>query len=339
MHWRDRLRYDLVPPLRDSGDAAVAYFAERDLLGAPVAAVQNLWALPAPSKLLRRQRQDGSWTVGAARARRSPAVNYALLETWKHLARLVDQYGFDRTHPGAAAAAAYLFSCQTDEGDFRGILANQLAMYYSGAILALLIRAGYADDARIERGLQWLLRMRQDDGGWVATVFQTLDLSGADTRRLTSTDVPTLREHDRARPFSHNWTGMVLRAFAAHPRHRHTPPVVHAARLLTSRLFRPDVYASYRHPDNWVRFQVPFWWNHLVAALDTLSLIGLPADDPGIAAALDWLVEHQEATGLWRTSYSSIHKRPPDTPRTQTERLWVSLAIGRVFARFHAATD
>ena len=48
-------------------------------------------------------------------------------------------------------AAEFLFSCQKEEGDIRGFLANQYATYYTGAIMALLIKAGYEDDPRIER--------------------------------------------------------------------------------------------------------------------------------------------------------------------------------------------
>ena len=37
---------------------------------------------------------------------------------------------------------------------FRGILANQYATYYTGAILGLLIQAGYTDNPRVEMGLR-----------------------------------------------------------------------------------------------------------------------------------------------------------------------------------------
>jgi hypothetical protein len=55
----------------------------------------------------------------------------------------------------------------THEGDIRGMLGNQYAPYYTGAMLSLLIKAGFAHDPRIEKGMRWLLKMRQDDGGWV----------------------------------------------------------------------------------------------------------------------------------------------------------------------------
>jgi len=39
---------------------------------------------------------------------------------------------------------------------------------------------------------------------------------------------------------------------------------------------KSDNYNSYKHPDNWIRFEYPFWWNNLAAALDSVSLIGIP---------------------------------------------------------------
>jgi hypothetical protein len=38
-------------------------------------------------------------------------------------------------------------------------------------------------------------------------------------------------------------------------------------------------------------------------------------------------------TGLWKVSYSKIHKSPLNS-KTEEEKLWVSLAICRVFQRY-----
>ncbi len=108
---------------------------------------------------------------------------------------------------------------------------------------------------------------------------------------------------------------------------------VHGANLLKTRFFKPDVYSSYKAADHWVRFQYPFWWNNLVSALDSISLIGLPVDDLDIQNALDWLVDHQQADGTWKPSYSKIH-RSGSSKKYQESRLWVSLAISRIFKRF-----
>ena len=154
------------------------------------------------------------------------------------------------------------------------MIGNQYATYYTGAIMSLLIKAGYEAESRIEKGFQWLLSIRQDDGGWTIPIL-TVELSGKEKNRLTSQEADPVQP-DKTRPFSHNWTGMVLRAFAAHPTYRYSDAAVRGANLLKSRFFKSDVYSSYKAADHWVRFQYPFWWNNLVSALDSISLIGLP---------------------------------------------------------------
>lgn len=71
---------------------------------------------------------------------------------------MVERYRFTRESMHVGKAAEYIFSFQTTEGDIRGFIGNQYATYYTGYILALLIQAGYVDDPRVEKGMQWLLK-------------------------------------------------------------------------------------------------------------------------------------------------------------------------------------
>ncbi len=328
--WHAQLKFDPLPPLVSSGDEALVYFARRDLLEEDPGPVERLWQLPGVRTILQKQLPDGSWPrTGELK---HPAINYGLIETWRHFRFLVEQYGFTRQHPAARRAAEFLFSCQTDEGDFRGMLANQYATYYSGAILALLIQAGYADDPRVEHCFQWLLSMRQSDGGWsIPMITHKLD---RETQYRLSSQYAEPIQPERSKPFSHNATGMILRAFAVHPEYRHSEAARMAAGLLKSRFFQPDAYTSYHDASYWVRFEYPFWWNNLVAALDSLSLIELSKDDDQIQRALVWLVEHQETSGLWKVSYAKADAQEKDTARVREMKLWVSLAICRVLRRF-----
>ena len=328
-NWRKRLKHDPLPQLLSSGSEALRYFAKRDLLGEEVGPVSQLWQLPEAQRILRKQLIDGSWPRSGVEQHH--AVNYHLVETWRHFRFLVEQYGFTREHPQAEKAAEYLFSCQTEEGDIRGILANQYATYYTGSIMSLLIQAGYADDPRIEKGFRWLLSMRQDDGGWSIPII-THKFDRATQYRLTSQYAEPV-EPDRSKPFSHNWTGMVLRAFAVHPKYRKSEAAKVAARLLASRFFQPDRYTSYKAAGYWVRFEYPFWWNNIVTALDSVSLIGLLKDNEQVSEALNWLIDHQEADGLWKVSYARPDARETEAARKRETRLWVSLAICRVLKR------
>jgi hypothetical protein len=128
---------------------------------------------------------------------------------------------------------------------------------------------------------------------------------------------------------------MVLRAFAVHPTYRKSEAARTAACLLKSRFFQPDFYSSYRAASYWVRFEYPFWWNNLVAALDTISLLGFSQEDEQIGKALFWLVEHQQEDGLWKRSYAKPEKRENSTAKAQEMKRWVSLAICRVFRRMY----
>jgi hypothetical protein len=312
-----------------NGDAAVTYFVHRDLLGEDPGPVEQLWELPGAQKILKKQQANGSWPRPGEH--KHPAINYGLIETWRWFRVLVEQYGFTRQHPAAKQAAEFLFSCQTEEGDLRGILANQYATYYSGAILGLLVQAGYADDPRVEQAFQWLLGMRQADGGWsIPMITHKLDRQ---TQYRLSSQVAEPIQPDRSKPFSHNATGMILRAFAVHPQYRHCEAAHTAARLLAGRFFQPDAYTSYQDASYWLRFEYPFWWNNLVAALDSVSRIGLSGEDKQIRRALHWLVEHQEDDGLWRVSYAKADEGVKDNLKTRQMKPWIGLAICRIFKR------
>ena len=327
--WRRQLRFDPLPLLLASGSEALRYFVRRDLLEELVEPPDHLWQLPDAQKILRKQQADGSWPH--AGGREHPSVNYPLIEAWKQFRFLVEMYGFTRASPHAQKAAEFLFSCQTEEGDIRGMLANQYATYYTGAILSLLIQAGYGEDPRVERGLRWLLSMRQDDGGWSVPLI-THKFDRKTWLSLTS-EYHEPVQPDRSKPFAHSATGMVLRAFAAHQEYRKSEPARTAAELLASRFFRRDAYTSYQAASYWVKFQYPFWWNSLVAALDSVSLIGVSKDNEHVDGALRWLVANQEESGLWRTSYVMAGDKAKENAGMGGMGPWVSLAICRVFKR------
>ena len=69
-------------------------------------------------------------------------------------------------NPSVLNASEFIFSCQSKDGDIRGMIGNQYATYYTGTILYLLIKAGYENDERTIKGLEWLLSYRQNDGAW-----------------------------------------------------------------------------------------------------------------------------------------------------------------------------
>ena len=317
MAWLHSLRFDPIPPLVAGRNPAVRYWAIRDLTHGSVGTPKEiLWDLPVPRGIVRRQGTDGSWTYPGRRPR--AGTDYNLLETYRQLGFLVEMFGLTRDHHALAAAAEYVFSHQSPQGDLRGIYGNQFSPNYTAGFLELLVKAGYPEDPRVELAFNWLEAMRQDDGGWalpLRTRGRNLDALGES--QTISTD-PT-------QPFSHLITGVVLRAYAAHPRHRTGPSARMAAVLLAGRLFEPDAYPDKGRVADWTEFSFPFWMTDLVSALDTITIILPGFTSEKTDHARDWLSGHQEPTGLFTGHL--LRDRYHDL------QLWFSLAACRVLSR------
>ncbi len=324
--WTIFLKYDPLAPLRSVTNPAIQFFVQRDLLDVPNLAVEKLWTLPAVEKLLRKQQPDGSWPDKNRKKHVGSPTNYAMLETYRALRVLVECYGLNKNHPAIQKAAEFMFTTQTPEGDFRGIYGTQYSTNYSGGILEYLVKAGYTQDARIDRAFKWFMSVQQKDGGWVLPV-QVAGLSS-----LTSNEwmrQPTVATLDPSKPSSHMVAGIVIRAFGSHPTYRQTPEARRAADFLVSRFFKPDKYTFRKHQSYWTKYTFPYWWADLIGCLDALSLMKYPVDTPGIQGALHHFRSTQLPNGSWDL-YMLAGKTIPDLTH------WFDLVINRIFKRFYA---
>ncbi|MHA2352024.1 MAG: prenyltransferase/squalene oxidase repeat-containing protein [Candidatus Thorarchaeota archaeon] len=284
--------------------------------------VEHLWEMKQAKKMLNKQQEDGSWRYPNPKEDIRSIKGYNQVETFRILAILIEKYLLNRAHPVIERAAEFLFGCQTQEGDFRGVYWDQYSPTYSAAFMELLIKAGYHNDKRIALGLDWLLSIRQDDGGWVIP-FRTANLRIKDVISR-----PDPIQPDRSRPFSHMATGVVLRAFAEHPKYSKMPEVLKAAELQATRIFKADNYTDRKAPEFWTRFSFPFWFTDILSTLDSLSKLGLSTDNPQIREAVDWFVEHQKKDGLWKL-------RLVRGTSDKSQNLWVNLVICRTLKRLH----
>ena len=322
VRWKKQFKYDPLVPLISSNNEAIIYFTKRDLLNEKVEPLETLWILPPAIKIINQQQEDGYWRYPAWKAKLNEPENYNLLETYRQLGFLVEKYGFTKEHEAIKKAAEYIFSCQTDEGDIRGFYGTQYSPNYTGAITELLIKAGYGDDHRVKRILEWLLPMRQEDGGW-AIAMRTNN-----AKYLDVVNSPIAFEPNRQKPFSHFVTGIVLRAFAAHSKYRNNEAVKVAGELLTSRFFKPDKYADRRGVEYWTKVSFPFWWTDIVSSLDSLSYLGFTPSHPQIKLALEILRDKQSESGMWDLKLLKT--------KDQNLSLWINLAICRIYRRFYA---
>jgi len=316
--WQKRLKFEPTKSLLSSDNKQIIYFTNRDLLEVPVESIETLWDLKIPQQLLHKQQTDGSWRYRG----KTPwhTTDYTQLETYRQLGFQINMFGFNKSHQSIVKAAEFFFLKQSNVGDFRGIYAAQYSPNYTAAIVELLILAGYSDDNRIQKVFDWLLDMRQDDGGWALP----LRTKGHNLKVILNSDTI---EPDKSTPFSHLITGIVLRAFAAHPVYSRSAEAKKAGKLLSTRFFQRDVYADLNRATAWRTFSYPFWNTDLISSLYVLSKLGFTKDDPEINRVIDWLVEKQKPSGLFE-----LHK---NHDRYHDQDLWLNLSICRVLKKLY----
>ena len=291
MPWHG-FEFDPIPHLLPSPDPLIRLRAREEVAGEAIDPATML-SQPLVKKILAKQRPDGSWRNPGRRV--GPDTDYEFLETYRKLGILVEIRALDKDVPAVGKAVEFLFSRQTEEGDLRGIYGRECSPNHTAGALEDLIHAGYGDDGRVDRGLRWLMTVRQDDGGWVIP----LRTSGWNIRKPKPDALQPVMP-DRSRPFSHMVTGVVLRAMAASPRFRELGETRIAAELLASRLFLADKYPDRGKPEFWTKFSFPFWFTDLASALDSLSIIGIGAGNERIDMAIEWFRSRQREDGTLR---------------------------------------
>lgn len=319
--WTRQLRYDpFKSELTSTIELAVKHSFENDLIGTSSVKLNDVWESEQVQSILKRQRRDGSWSYRSTKSKAFLKMDYDLYETITVLASLIEVYRFDKSHPAIQRTAEYLFSKQSSQGDIRHIYANQYSPNYSAMVAELLIKAGFEDDTRIIKILDWLLASRQRDGGW-ALPFRTQGFN------LQSFSLDKTIEADYSKPSSAMVTGVVLRAMVIHPKFKDSIEVKQAAQILVDNFFTADKYPDRRSKDYWTRFGYPFIYTDLVSSLDSLSLTGDFEKHPNVQKALTWLKERQTNNGLFDLRTTRGNRK--------NQELWMSIAAYRIFKRFY----
>ncbi len=306
---------DAIKTLLDTSNESIVAFTKKELLE-EVVNIEQLWILPRVKKILKKQQKNGSWIYPNKNAILRSPTNYNLYQTYKVLAELVDFYGLNKKHDSIQKVADYFFSFQTKEGEFRGIYGDQYSPNYSASITEFLIKAGYADQ-RIKKSLDWLLKMRQNDGGW-AIPFRTRNENlGALKKKKTI-------EPDKTKPFSHLITGIVLRPFSILNVYRKR--VNEIGILLADRIFTSDKYPDRKGIEYWTKFTYPYHWTDILSTIDTLTLLGIK-NHPKIDEIKQWFRKNQEQNGIYKVNVMAGAKY-------KDVEYWITLQYLNVLKRF-----
>lgn len=177
-----------------------------------------------------------------------------------------------------------------------------------------------------KRGLNWLLSMQNDDGGWPAfekntdsPIIRQLPIEGSDT---VSTDPSSADLTGRTLEFLGNYAGMK----------QSDPQVQRAIRWL-----QQSQHADGSWYGRWgIAYLYGTW-----AALTGMMATGVPAEDPNVEKAVRWLLTQQNADGGWGESCKSDERQAyiPLGASTPSQTAWAVDALVAVHREPTAAIE
>ena len=164
----------------------------------------------------------------------------------------------------------------------------------------------------IQRGEQWVLALQNNDGGWGAF--------DRNNNREFLCHVPFADHNAMIDPSTPDMTGRVLEALGKLGRRLGDPAVDRAVAYV-----RRTQQADGSWFGRWGVNYIYGTWQ----AITGLTAVGVPADDPAVAAGANWLLAHQQPCGGWGESpdsYEHPHLRGQGDP-TASQTAWAVMGL------------
>ncbi|MFX0170907.1 MAG: prenyltransferase/squalene oxidase repeat-containing protein [Candidatus Hodarchaeota archaeon] len=321
----------LTPLLLADPSPSLRLLVLRELLGVPNdhPEVRELEQLRNEDPLIRDlyelQAPDGSWS---SKDLFDSSYTDRIRPTSMALSRF-GYLGFDPDHPSVKKGVEYLLSLQNEDGSWP-IPAGKPQIVDGGYDMiplqtAFPLRAiascGYATDSRAERGYEWLIQQRLEDGAWPAG-----------TKTGTRGFIAGYRKLAHSQWGCRTNTTAVLTALAHHPKRRRSKAAQRALDLLLARESKErhvlgfeiariiGVEPARGYFTHHARFDVAY-------ILNLCWRIGASLDDNRVVDLIEFITKNQGTYGLWEYA-----------PHPEASR-WVSFDILRSLLRVDKTSD
>lgn len=325
MTWIPLLLADASPNLR--------YLVLRELLGRPEgdSEVQELLELrekdSLTSSLLKLQNPDGSWKEKDILGN---APGGSVQVTAQVLTRL-GYIGMNPQHPTVRKGIEYLFSKQKKDGSWPiprlpklevSLDRGYTMMPLQNALpLIGIAAAGHATDPRAERGYDWLLENRLEDGAWPTGLAGEVRGYVGGYRRL-----PHSRWGCRS-----NTTAAVM-SLALHPERRKNEPARRGLDHLLSRETKDPKNighnvartVGYEAQSGWITYFARF---DLALVLDLCWRIGATTNDDRVNEIVHYVKSIRGEFGMWDYASNPLAAR------------WITFDLLRSLSKIDASTD
>lgn len=352
--WKSVLKADPVNWLLERENPSVRYFTLRDILDysekdpeveEAKAAIKHYEKV---SKIFSKQKPEGYWE-----SPEHPYLPKYKSTYWQII--ILGQLGLNKSDERVRKACEYIFRFQLEEGGFSefreegakreynwikeralkwgkelppfDIWAKEKIREYemsclTGNVAASLIRLGYAEDDRVKRALNWLVKIQNKDGGWLC---------------------PYWKAHIRDKHGCFMGTITPLDAFSELPSKDVTPKIETAiARgvefLLMHRLFKADHHQFKVINDNWLKFGFPWFFYDILRVLSVVTKLGYIGDER-VEDAFNILLQKQNQDGKWLLERTPSGRMQTNLEPKGKPSKWITLHALKVIKGMHQKTS
>jgi hypothetical protein len=345
IEWSRILKESPIDWLLEESNPSVRYFTLRDILDKLEADLEVMAAREAISKstvvqkILRKQHPQGYWDKLD-----SPYLPKYKSSYWTIM--ILGQLGMNRTNGKVEKACEFIFQFQHETGGFSSHSQNSALREYeylrgkgrklppkdayvsslifeeqlsclTGNMVAALIRMGYVDDLRVKMALEWLVKIRNNDGGWLCPYWKAYvkDKHGC----FTGTICP-------------------MEALSEVPKEKLTNEMRQAISkgadfLLMHRLFKADHHDYKMISQAWLQLSFPsFAGYNILRGLDVLTKLGYVKDER-LDDAVEVLMQKQQGNGVWILENSPEGRMQANVETKGQPSKWITLAALKVLKK------
>ena len=331
--WKSLLKADPTGWLLEPDNPSARYFALRDILGKPegdpevAAARQDIMRYGTVPLILEKQTSEGTWEA----PNRFYTAKYRGT-VWQLI--VLAELGADGKNDKIRKACEFMLDNAQDResGGFSQSTAakagggrhGEVIPCLTGNMAFSLIRLGYLEDERLQRGIDWITRYQRFDDG--------ID------------DPPKGWPYDKyemcwGRHTCHMGVVKALKALAEIPPEKKTAAV---QKTIENGAEYMLIHHVHKRSHNLKRMSKPGWKKFgfpLMYQTDVLEVLGLLTHlgyrDARMQEAVDLVISKQDDEGRWKLESTFNGKFQADIEREGEQSKWITLNALRVLKQFY----
>jgi hypothetical protein len=346
--WSKIVRESPIDWLLEKSNPSIRYFTLRDILEKPETDHELMDVKKAISqsivvhKILQKQNLQGYWEKPD-----SPYLPKYKSAYWTLM--ILGMLGMDRTDQKVARASEFIFQFQHDDGGFSSESINSASREYeyrrrknkrlpsqkefesslifesqlsclTGNVVSALIRMGYADDPKVKKALEWLVRVQNKDGGWLCPYWKAHVKDRHGCFMGTICPMEALSEVSKE-DLTKDLSTTISRG---------------AEFLLMHKLFKAD-HHNYRIINQaWTKLSFPWFAGYnILRGLDVLTKLDY-VKDPRTDDATEIILQKRQSNGAWILENSPTGRMQTNIERKGQPSKWITLIALRVLKRLSA---